>query len=255
MVVTRARDGPGGSRGGWWLVYHGYEHGFRTLGRQVLLEPIEWTDDGWLRATGGDLGRPIRKPVEAAGAGALGVVRSDAFRASTLGSQWTFHSPSRHEQARVVLAEGALTLTAKGTDPSDSSPLVVPTGDRSYEVEVTLDPADAQGGLLLFFNDALFLGMGWDGTTMTTYGGGRRSHFREQVATTGALRLRIRNDEHVVSLFHSPDGSAWTRHGMRFETSGYHANTMSDLQSLRPAIFAAGAGAVEFRDFVYRGLP
>jgi xylan 1,4-beta-xylosidase len=25
------------------MVYHGYENGFRTLGRQCLLEPIEWT--------------------------------------------------------------------------------------------------------------------------------------------------------------------------------------------------------------------
>jgi hypothetical protein len=25
------------------MVYHGYENGMRTLGRQTLLEPIEWT--------------------------------------------------------------------------------------------------------------------------------------------------------------------------------------------------------------------
>jgi hypothetical protein len=39
----------------------------------------------------------------------------------------------------------------------------VPAGDRSYEVEVTLAGVEpgACGGLLLFFNRALFLGMGW----------------------------------------------------------------------------------------------
>jgi xylan 1,4-beta-xylosidase len=42
-------EGPGGD---WWMVYHGYENGFRTLGRQTLLEPIEWTTDGWFRAKG-----------------------------------------------------------------------------------------------------------------------------------------------------------------------------------------------------------
>ena len=41
-----------GPAGDWWMVYHGYENGFRTLGRQTLLEPIEWTDDGWFRAKG-----------------------------------------------------------------------------------------------------------------------------------------------------------------------------------------------------------
>jgi xylan 1,4-beta-xylosidase len=148
-------------------------------------------------------------------------------------------------------------LAGKGTGPTDASPLTVPTGDRAYEVEVTLERVapGAQGGLLLFFNSALYLGMGWDGTSLITYGGGRRSHYREPVAPSDSLHLRIRNDRHVVTFWHSPDGVDWTRHGMRFETSGYHANTVSDLLSLRPAIFAAGQDAVTFRDFRYRALP
>lgn len=27
----------------WWMVHHGYENGFWPLGRQTLLEPIEWS--------------------------------------------------------------------------------------------------------------------------------------------------------------------------------------------------------------------
>ena len=46
----------------------------------------------------------------------------------------------------------------------------------------------------------------------------------------------------------------WTRHGLRFETSGYNANTASDLLSLRPALFAAGHGTVTFSDFRYRAV-
>jgi xylan 1,4-beta-xylosidase len=42
---------------------------------------------------------------------------------------------------------------------------------------------------------------------------------------------------------------------MRFEVSGYHANTIGDLLSLRPAIYAAGDGATTFRDFQHRALP
>ena len=68
-----------------------------------------------------------------------------------------------------------------------------------------------------------------------------------------ALHLRIRNDHHVVTFFYSADGQEWTRHGLRFETSGYNANTVSDLLSLRPALFAAGRGAVTFSDFRYAG--
>ena len=172
------------------------------------------------------------------------------------GPEWAFYAPARTEAARVRFAGGALRLDGKGTDPSDASPLTVPAGDRAYEVEVTLAEVEpgARGGLLLFFNRALFLGMGWDGATMTTYSGGHRSHFAEPVAPSGTLHLRIRNDQHIVTFFHSADGVEWIRHGLRFETSGYHANTVSDLLSLRPALFAAGQGAVTFRDFRYRAV-
>ena len=51
-----------GTDGRWWMMYHGYENGYWTLGRQALLDPIEWTDDGWFVAKGGDLGQPLRKP-------------------------------------------------------------------------------------------------------------------------------------------------------------------------------------------------
>ena len=244
-----------GPAGGWWLVYHGYENGFRTLGRQVLLEPAEWTEDGWLRATGGDLSAPIRKPASPAAPGPR-MPLSDPLTGPALGPQWAFYAPARDEADRIRFAGGALRLAGQGTDPSDASPLTVPAGDHAYEVEVTLSAIEpgAQGGLLLFFNRALFLGLGWDGATMTTYSGGHRSHFREPAVPGAPLRLRIVNDRHVVTLFYSADGTGWTRHGLRFEASGYHANTVSDLLSLRPALFAAGRGTVTFRDFRYRAL-
>ena len=60
----------------WWMVSHGYEHGFRTLGRQILLEPIEWTDDGWPVAAADDLGGALAAPADAvAAARAAGLPR------------------------------------------------------------------------------------------------------------------------------------------------------------------------------------
>ena len=48
--------------GKWFMVYHAYENGYYTLGRQTLLEPIEWTADGWFRARGANPAAPIAKP-------------------------------------------------------------------------------------------------------------------------------------------------------------------------------------------------
>lgn len=244
-------EGPGGD---WWMLYHGYENGFRTLGRQVLLEPVEWTDDGWLRACGGDLAQPIRKPIDLPGR-QHGMPLSDDFRRDALGAQWAFHAPGPGELDRVHLEGDGLVLTGKGTSPADASPLTLLAGDLAYEVSVSVELEGAvEGGLLLFFSSALFLGMGIDGTRMRTYSGGHPSHWPEPAPAVRSLELRIRNDRHIVTFSYREPGGSWIRHGVRFETSGYHANTAGDLLSLRPALVAAGSGSVRFRDFRYRAL-
>ena len=39
--------------GKWYITVHAYENGYRTLGRQLLLLPIEWTQDHWFRIANG----------------------------------------------------------------------------------------------------------------------------------------------------------------------------------------------------------
>jgi xylan 1,4-beta-xylosidase len=181
---------------------------------------------------------------------------SDDFRGPGLGSQGAFHAPAPDELDRVRF-DGGLVLAGKGTSPGDASPLTVIAGDLAYEVSVSVEvevEGGAEGGLLLFFNSALFLGMGIDGARMRTYSGGKPSHWQEPAPAVRSLDLRIRNDDHIVTFFYRQPGGEWVRHAVRFETSGYHANTIGDLLSLRPALFAAGSGSVRFRDFRYRAL-
>ena len=244
-------EGPGG---GWHMVYHGYENGFRSLGRQTLLEPVEWTADGWPRALGGDLSRPL--PIPTGGeAVSHGMALSDDFAVAALGTRWFFFGARPDEVQRAGFEEQSLLLAGKGTGPGDGSPLVQTTGDLAYEISVVLEiEGEAEGGLLLFYNDRLFIGMGHDGERMKTYRGGKISFWREPAPATRKLHLRIRNERHIVSFFYSADGRDWTRHGLRSEVSGYNANTIDDLQGLRPALFAAGAGKVRFRDYRYRAL-
>jgi xylan 1,4-beta-xylosidase len=243
-------EGPGGR---WYMVYHGYENGYRSLGRQTLLEPIEWTADGWFRAVGGDLSRPLQKPPGKALA--HGIARSDDFRAPSLGTRWSLYASAPAEAARVRFEDGGLVLAGKGKGPEDSSPLTQPVGDRAYEVSVELElVGKAHGGLLLFFNDRLFTGMGIDGEAMTTWRGGKPSYWREPAPASRHMHLKIVNDHQIVSMYYSLDGRSWTRHGVRAEVSGYNANTIDDLLSLRPALFSAGDGEVNFRNFEYRAL-
>ena len=233
------------------MVSHGYENGYRTLGRQILLEPIRWTEDDWPEVAIAHPDGAIEAPFGAVAQLAPSVVHDD-FSALALGVRWAFHAPSRGEGNRLRAGDG-LVMAGKGTSPADTSPLAMLTGDHSYEIEVdlTLENPGVEAGLLLFFNNRLFCGMGIDGIGMLSYSGGIRTHWREPVPATDRITLRIRNEAHIVTGWYRLPGGEWTRHGVRYETSGYHVNTTGDLLSLRPALYAVGEGAVRFRNFVY----
>eukprot|EP01037_Dinobryon_pediforme_P012138 gene12138-12224_t len=237
-----AVEGPGGQ---WYLVYHGYENGYRTLGRQTLLEPIGWTADGWPVAQGGDLSRPL--PMAQTALAGPPLLLSDDFAADAIGTRWTLHLNAAPDATLARVHDGALVLRARGSAPGDATVLTQQIGERAYEISVTVELDEgAEGGLLLWFSDRLFLGIGHDGQRMITYGGGRAGYWREPAPATRRIHLRVTNDHHIVTYWWSLDGKAWNRHAVRAEASGCHANTMQDLSSLRPALYAARQGTVRF---------
>jgi xylan 1,4-beta-xylosidase len=242
-----------GPAGDWWMVYHGYENGFRTLGRQTLLEPIEWTADGWFKAKGGDLSKPLLKPQGGKG-GSSGLALSDDFSASALGLQWSLHDPRPEDMARVRPATGGVRLLAKGRSPADSSPLTCLPGDRAYVVEVTLElEGHAEGGLLLFYNPKAFVGIGFTPEAMKTFEYADELSWMRASMPTRKVRIRLTNDNNVVTYHYShDDGKTWVQHGLRMEVSGIHHNVFGDFLSLRIGIYSANEGSVVVRDFQYR---
>ena len=61
-----ARASVQSAREDWWLLCHPYENGSVRSARQALLEPFEWTADGWPLARGEDASKPMTKPVPTA---------------------------------------------------------------------------------------------------------------------------------------------------------------------------------------------
>ena len=264
IVHTASASEPWWSRGhgslvegpdaNWWIIYHGYENGYRTLGRQTLLEPVQWTSDGWFRATGGDLSQPMTKPLPNAPR-APAFELSDDFAVPAWGTRWRIYRPATDAPARAVLADGALVLRGIGNGPQDCSPVVGRSGDHAYEVSVDMELSDGvEAGLLLFFSHRLFLGMGYDGRHMTTYAGGRTSFWQEPVPASRHFKMRIVNDRQIVAFYYAASDGHWAQHALRFDVTGYNANVVEDLASLRPALFAAREGIVRFRHYRYRCL-
>jgi beta-xylosidase len=242
-----------GPAGDYWSVYHGYENGFWTLGRQTLLAPVSWTRDGWMEFGGGDLSRPIRKP-RGGESQPHGAPLSDDFSTDRYGRQWRFFAPGPEEPSRIRRSPGVLHLKASGEAPSNSSPLLCGVGDPAYEFscDIEIDPG-ARAGLLLFYDPQLYCGLGFDETNFITHqygierGRPPNPHGRRMI-------IRVRNDRHIVSFHTSSDGRSWTRFDRGMEVSGYHHNVRGGSHMLKPGLYAAGAGEARFRSFTYRAL-
>ena len=241
--------------GTWWSFYHGYENGYWTLGRQCLLDPVEFTADGWFRMTGGDLSQPIAKP---AGGTPVphGMALSDDFSAAlALGSKWAFFKPDPDEAERVDSGGGVLRFAGKGEAPSSGSPLLLTAGDKSYMFECDIEIAPGgRAGLILFYDDKLYCGLGFDAERFVTHQYGRE-RARPANPHGGRMRMRVTNRRHIVTYDTSGDGGkTWHRFDRGMEVSGYHHNVRGDFLMLRPGLYAAGPGEAKFRDFRFTAL-
>ncbi len=221
------------------------------------MAPIAWTSDGWFKARDYDPGKPIPKPV---GGTAVehGMALSDDFSTNKFGLQWSFFRGDVSENQRIDYHDGLLELSAKGTSPSNSSPLTFLVGDQAYQFEIDIDfDDDAQAGALLFYNDKLYAGVGVNKNNFVLhrYGMDQRNT-PKPLGMHNKLRMRVTNNRHILTIHTSTDqGKTWQKYGMQMEVSGYNHNVAYGFMSLRPAIYAAGKGKVRFAHLVYRALP
>ncbi|WP_339310967.1 family 43 glycosylhydrolase [Paenibacillus sp. FSL M7-0896] len=231
--------------GNWFVVYHAYEKDYYTLGRQTLIEPIEWTADGWFTTTATEDG-VSRAPEVAMHAGSAERVLVHADE-EQLGFHWHFFGGERI--GNYTIQENGFVLKAVSVERSE--PLLCIPVHHAYtaEVSVTVE-GDAQGTLGLFYKPGFHYGIGFDGKEAFAF----RNHITsERTAVSGGdVTLRIVNDKHQVSLYFRDSEEQWSKLDHGFEMSGYHHNVLGDFLSLRIALNATGEGKVYFNRFIYR---
>ena len=238
--------------GNWYIMYHGYEKGFHTLGRQSLMLPIEWTEDHWFRVPEG-MNSADLLPKPAGNASITNTELSDDFSGDELGLQWQFFKLYHPE--RASLADGQLLLQAEGNSFTDSSPLLVNAGDEKYEVivEYTIDD-QVQAGLCLYYNETANARIEVDTANFTVFVQ-KRPKIRERNTIGNHGFLRILNDLNEVSFYYSADGKEWMREERSIDATGYNHNVFGEFLSLRAGLYTFGEGKVHFDNFVYKVLP
>jgi xylan 1,4-beta-xylosidase len=239
------------TEGNYWIMYHGYERNFHTLGRQTLMLPVKWTEDKWFHVPSSVKSYDnILKPSGVRSAD--GTDLSDDFSGNNLGLQWQFYKIYSPE--RADLSDGKLMLKAVGNSFDNSSPLLVNSADHKYEVitEFTIDD-DVTAGLCLFYNEAANVRISVDTAGFTVFVQ-KNAKIRERNTLGKHGFLRILNDENEVSFYFSVNGKDWTRVERSLDATGYNHNVFGEFLSLRAGLFAFGNGKAVFDNFIYRKL-
>jgi len=229
---------PGGR---WLLGYHAHETAFYTLGRQMLMQEIEWTDDAWWRPTTGKVptdsfAGPNLPPCD------FKFAQSDEFDARTLGLQWFFTCPPDLTGKTWSLTEKPSALRLR-TQPGDLGSLTaLPTIfqqrviDKAFSFETKLTFAAHEGheaaGLHMFHDPRMnfwLVSTVHDGNPVIAIGKtnlGQRTDLWSAPNPHGdTVHLKIVVDgEERATFFFGPDGRQWTELGdsIYFGASAHH---------------------------------
>lgn len=231
--------------GNWWIVYHAYANGYHSLGRSTLLEPIEWTSDGWYRTKPTAVSLPENEQIKK---NALRL--SDDFSTGKLGLQWTFWR--EYAPKALTFSNKTMTVKAKGTIPADGRLLLVTAEDKNYMTQVDIKVGKGNtAGLLLYYSDKGYAGVTTDGKTFTIYK--NKENFRKVANKLGtSFTARIHNRGNNVVITVSKDGKSWTTLADNLDVHNLNHNNYGGFYALRVALLSAGKGSATFSRFRYR---
>ena len=239
------------AKGKWWMIYHAYEKGHYNMGRQTLLEPVEWTRDGWFKIPAGTTAEgAIKRPSAASYPSSFTL--NDKFEGNTLQPQWKFFG--EYDTSRFRFADHSLIINAKGNSVANCSPLLCVPSHHSYTAEVELFiEGEATGGLVLFYNNNAFSGILADKQNILANLRGWQFP-TEKNAIKNHVWLRMKNTNNIVDMFYSIDGTNWKKIESSLEVSALHHNVLGGFLSLRIGLCSIGEGVVKFKNFKYQPI-
>ena len=238
------------TKGKWWILFHAYEKEYYNMGRQTLLQPVEWTSDGWFKIPEGvKTDQPILAPYPQNKKPAFNL--SDDFSGQSLNLQWKFFG--EYDTTRFHLSNKTLTIKAKGKTVGESAPLLCIPSHHSYTATVEMEmQGNAVGGLTLFYNKEYAVGLYADTANLINNLHGWQFVSQRNAFPNRKVFLRMKKTGNIVDMFYSSNGLLWTKAETSFEVSGMHHNVLGGFLALRLGLCAIGDGAVKFRNFKYQ---
>ncbi len=228
------------AEGNWYIIYHAYLQDHLSLGRHVLIEAVEWTDDGWFKTV-----RDSKKEAEIV-FHANERIHSDDFSGSDLDLQWQLMGlEPPYDQYRLFDDE----LIIEGSEGGMITLQVNPE-ERNYEAafEFAVEGDNVEVGVALYYSDTLHSGIGLrDGQFIRVSNARRRLEANVDATSIRFMKVRLRDQ--VASFFYSSDGESWTKHSRSYEVSGYQHNALGGFSYIRPVLYVKGGGIAKVSAF------
>lgn len=231
------------SKDEWYVTYHAFELSHYSLGRQMCMEPIEWTSGGWWRPVNGRIPSTKSKKPSLQEA-RYELASSDEFDKAKLGHQWFFHTKPDFSGESWSLTDRPGYLRIKTHQGDISSPESLPNVflqrvdakkfELSARVEFDAKSGSEAAGIHLWHDPGMNFWLASaikDGNKIFEvgkYDNGVKSiiwSVPNIIGNTVYLKIAVDGEERTVFYF-SADNKLWTRIG----SSVYFGTSVDDLR-------------------------
>jgi len=246
-------EGPDGEH--WYLLYGGFLKGFRqTTGKATLLEPVEWTEDGWWRVCPDSKDdQPIPMPLGGEVVEGRNYPLDTDFRD---GLPLLWETSELHASDRLTFSDRGMTIVGKGRDANESRPLFQKRECVNFQVTVELT-ADwhACAGVCIGGPGGVFgIAVEQDKVEIQSTGSAHwlvREHWKDnEKADWGGnhMFLRLKCIDNIVTPWYSYDGESWKKLNICFDT------TIGRGWRSYPGVFCAKDGEATFHKYTIEKL-
>jgi len=248
-----------GPKGQWYFLYHAIMNGFRHHGRMTLMEPVEWTDDGWFKIPDGiSADKPIPMPAgRKLGHGfELG---QDFASTCRLSPQFNCSQYSVMDRINLSCSSTGLQMEAEGSCLDNSFALMAFAGHKAYMVEtkVTVEPDVGAGLTIQLDNDRSYGIALMYGNVLIYMEDEKWVREPEHIRRVGgdSCYMRLKDDFGTLSAYYSLDGCQWHKINICADATGWNHNTCKSVYGwARPGLFAIGNGKATFDYYKYTPL-
>jgi beta-xylosidase len=241
--------------GSWYMPYHGYLKERYNQGRMMLMEPVEWTEDGWYRIpswSSPDLPLPAPKGGKAV---LHGYPTSVVFPHEDLPGQWIYTGKMRERMQPV--ADGWL-VQGSGKSLHDTDGIMAYSAVyRDFQITAHMTVGNgAGGGIAMVYNPNHSVGFALKDDYTWVFNCNhhnltRRYNGKQYLWDQIYVRLSVRDQ--IVRCWFSPDHETWTKLIPSFNIE--HICSLAQIprgvrgSMMFPALFAYGNGTVTFHSF------